>query len=271
MEFLMLRKLSALGASCALLVLFHLPALAQSSPSSTSTPLTATRAQLLAALSEFEKQSNDDGYSARTRDRAKYEASLIKQRLETGDFQVGDKVVLIVDGEQTLSDTMQVAQDLTVRLPTGDTIALKGVLRSEVEAKLRESVKKVVRDPVVHAESFMVVSVTGNVGRQGYFTVKAESQLNDVLMAAAGPGGSADLTKIRVERGSKTIWEGEPLQDAITEGRTLDQMSLRAGDRVVVPASPQKSSNGGGVLGTLRALRGFFIVVPLVFALVRAL
>ena len=265
----MLRKISAFAAAGALLMLLNLPARAQT-PAGTSTALTATREQLIASLAEFEKQANDGGYSAKLRDRAKYEASLIKQRLGSGDFQVGDKLVLLVDQEPTLSDTMQVAPDLTVRLPTGETLALKGILRSEVEAKLHAAIKKVVREPTVHAESFMVVSVTGDVGRQGYFTVKAESQLNDVLLAAGGPGSGADLTKISVERGNKTIWEGGPLQDAITEGRTLDQMSLRAGDRIVVPAAPQKSSSGG-FLGTMRAVRGALVAIPLIFALIRVL
>src|SRR6185369_17125525 len=136
----------------------------------------------------------------------------------------------------TLSDTATVTQELTVILLTGDTLSLKGVLRSELEGKFREAILKVVRQPVVHAESYMRVSVTGDVGKQGYYTVAAASQLNDVLMVAGGPGATAKLTDIRVERGSKTIWDGEPLQVAITEGRTLDQMSLRAGDRIVVPA-----------------------------------
>jgi hypothetical protein len=31
------------------------------------------------------------------------------------------------------------------------------------------------------------------------------------------------------------IWGGEGLQQAIIQGRTLDQLSIRAGDHVVVP------------------------------------
>src|SRR6185369_11766437 len=146
----MLRKILGFAAAGTLLMLLNSPAQAQSAPAG-STSLTASRTQLLASLGEFEKQANDGGYSAKLRDRAKYEASLIKQRLEYGDFQPGDKVVLLVDGEATLSDTMAVAPDLTIKLPTGENMGLKGVLRSEVQAKFLEAIKKVVREPTVHA------------------------------------------------------------------------------------------------------------------------
>jgi hypothetical protein len=41
---------------------------------------------------------------------------------------------------------------------------------------------------------------------------------------------------MRVERGTERIWYGQPLQEAIGRGYSLDQLSLRAGDRLVVPA-----------------------------------
>jgi hypothetical protein len=54
-------------------------------------------------------------------------------------------------------------------------------------------------------------------------------------MTAGGPVSNAKMNKIYVERGGQRIWQGAAMQDAIIEGRTLDQLSLRAGDRVVVP------------------------------------
>ena len=42
-----------------------------------------------------------------------------------------------------------------------------------------------------------------------------------------------------IERAGERIWTGEHLQQAIADGRTLDQLSLQAGDQIVVPARGQ--------------------------------
>ena len=231
----------------------------------------ATRAELQSQLANYEKAAHDGGYSDKTRARARYEANVIKQRLELGDYQPGDQVVLVVDGEPTLSDSLTVSPDLKLGLKSGDTLSLKGVLRSELEDRFRETIKRVVKNPKVRTESYMRIAVLGDVGKQGYYVLPAKSQLTDVLMAAGGPGGGADLTKLKIERAEKAIWEGATLQDAITEGRTLDQLSLRAGDRIVLPAQPQKVAGGGGILGTMRSIRGLLIAVPFIFGTIRAL
>jgi hypothetical protein len=231
----------------------------------------ATR-PLQTKLANYEKAAHDGGYSDKLRALARFEANVIKQRLDLGDYQPGDQVVLIVDGEPTLSDSLTVSPELTLALKSGDTISLKGVLRSELENRFNETIKRVVKNPKVHTESFMRIAILGDVGRQGYYVLPAKSQLTDVLMVAGGPGGAADLTKLRIERAEKPIWEGATLQDAITEGRTLDQLSLRAGDRIVLPVQPQRAVGaGGGVMGTLRAVRGVLFLLPVLFGTYRVL
>lgn len=56
-------------------------------------------------------------------------------------------------------------------------------------------------------------------------------------MAAGGPGQSADMDKITVRRGSETFLDRDEYQEAITQGQSLDQLGLRAGDEIVVPVS----------------------------------
>ena len=202
----------------------------------------ATREELQELLARHELAAKSGAYSAQLRARARYEGTLIKQRLEQGDFQVGDRIAIAVDAEPTLSDTVIVAPDLSVQLSTGERISLKNVLRSEVQPRIAEAVGRVVKNPVVHTESFMRIGITGAVGSQGYFVVKSEALLSDVLMTSGGISQAADLSKIRVERDRKTIWEGEPLQQALAEGRTLDQLSLRAGDMLVVGQQASKQN-----------------------------
>src|SRR5882762_2648527 len=59
----------------------------------------ATRDRLTADLARLEAQNNSG---------ARVQAALIRDRLANGDFQVGDRILIRVDGEPQLSDTFTV-------------------------------------------------------------------------------------------------------------------------------------------------------------------
>lgn len=227
----------------------------------------ATREELQALLTRHELSAKSGAYSPQLRARARYEGSLIKHRLEQGDFQVGDRIAITVDSEPTLSDTVVVSPELSIELASGQTISLKQVLRSEVEPLIQTAIAKVVKNPVVRTESFLRIGIMGAVGSQGFFVVKSEALLSDVLMSSGGIAQSADLKNIRVERDQKTIWDGEALQQALTEGRTVDQLSLRAGDMLIVGQQAPKKS----VTGFLQSARALVFVIPGLIALSRVL
>ncbi len=214
-----------------------------------------TRSELQGLLDRLEQAASSPGYSGDLRARAKYEAGLVRFRLEQGDFQVGDRVLLQVQGEEALSDTFAVKEGKYLDLPEVGQVTLAGVLRAELESHLTQELSRFLRDPVVRARSLLRLAVLGSVDAPGFYLLPSEVLLTDVLMLAGGPTGSAKLTAIRIERGDSRIWEGDPLQDAIIEGRTLDQLNLRAGDRIFVP------SDGGGGLGWLRTV-GVLVAVP---------
>ena len=234
----MLRRLQISVFTSAML-LTVVPVSAQD-PNWNSSRFHATRAELQQMLTQYNQSVESGAYSSAMKDKAKFEASLIKLRLEQGDYQVGDLISFVVEGEPTLSDTLVVTSNVAAILPFGDTISLKGVLRSEVQPLMHKAVSRIVKNPVVRTESFMRMAVLGAVSNQGYFVVRSDALLLDVLQMAGGAGADAELDDIRLERGSQKIWDGQTLQEAIVQGRTVDQLSLRAGDRIVVPA---KSTN----------------------------
>lgn len=211
------------------------PAVAQGSGGRASSQLQMTRAELQDLLTRYEHVAQASGQDGDLRMRARYEATLIRNRLDEGDFQVGDQIALRVAGEPALSDTFVVRRDRTLDLPNVGEVPLRGVLRSELEEHLSEQIGRVIRNPIVRAESFIRVSIMGAVSRPGFYVVPADQVLTDALMAAGGPGQGAQLTRMRIERGNERIWGGNALQQAIVEGRTLDQLNLRAGDKIVVP------------------------------------
>ena len=216
-----------------------------------------TREALQGLLDRLELTAQSSAYSSKLRDRTRGEADLIRVRLTEGDFQVGDRVLLVVENEATLSDTFTVDRGRVLSLPLIGDVSLSGLLRAELETTLTEYVGRFVREPRVRARSLIPVTITGAVGQPGFYTLPSELRLTDALMAAGGTSTTAVITEIRIERGDEEIWDEEALQVAITEGRTLDQLSMRAGDLVYVP-------DRGPRMGSYERFRliGFLLAIP---------
>jgi polysaccharide export outer membrane protein len=208
-----------------------------------------TRQSLEDLLTRFDETATSEAYSPDFRARARFEAALIRARLQNGDFQIGDQIAVAVEGERDLAGNYVVNEQRGITLPVIGEISLRGVLRSELKSSVTEQVSHFIKDPVVTAHSSIRILISGEVAKPGFYVVDTQSLLSDALMLAGGPAPVAKLTAIRVERGNAAIWAGSALQQAIAEGRTMDQLSLRAGDHVVVP-----SEKGGAMSNVGRAV-----------------
>jgi protein involved in polysaccharide export with SLBB domain len=223
-----------------------------------------TRPELEASLERLEVAAQSSGYSRQMRQQATREAALVRSRLETGDFRVGDRIDLRVRGQLALSTTYVVETGQVIRLPDIGEISLEGVLRAELRQHLTEQLGRFIRNPDVTAASMIRLGIMGHVNTPGFMVLPSSMLLEDALMEAGGPARDADLDRIRIERGGETVWEGAPLQDALIQGLTLDQLSLRAGDRIDVP----KASSG---VFSWSGLRAALLTVPALVYAVRLL
>ena len=194
-----------------------------------------TRPELTELLDWFERSAQSPAYSDELRARADREASNVRTRLVEGDFQVGDRVPIIVDGEPELSDTFTVEQGRVLRFGEMGTVDLAGVLRYELDDRLLEFMSRFVLVPSLSSQPLIRVTIEGAVGAPGFYNVPSETPIADVIMVAGGPLTSARIQDLRIERGSVIIWSGDDVRRALAEGRTLDQMSLRAGDTIILP------------------------------------
>ncbi len=227
-----------------------------------------SRAELETLLARYDETAASSAYSATLREQARREAALIRNRLTQGDFQVGDQIALMVEGEANLSSAFVVQTGPAVVLPVIGRISLEGVLRSELQPHLQREIGRYIRNPVVHARSSVRLMITGGVGQGGYHVVPTSTVFTDMLMLAGGPAGNAMLQNIRVERGNRVIWEGPALQQAIIEGRTLDQLSIQAGDHVIVPVKGEgrnvlrsayaAAAGLGSIVFLIATISGFF-------------
>lgn len=200
-----------------------------------------SRAELVDLLSRIEANLASAAYSGRIREQLARNAEYIAARLEEGDFQVGDRIVLQVEGEPELSDSLTVRPGQVVSVPVVGDLSLRGVLRSELHERFVEHVGRYVREPRVRVQSLVRISVVGEVANPGFYVVPAEALVTDLLMAAGGPTREARLDDLRIERGSLRVWEGELLQEAVIQGRTLDHLNVQAGDRLTVPRGDSRT------------------------------
>lgn len=236
-------------------------AMAQSPDDWTAGQLYATRAQLMDMLAKYQTGSNTSAYSDAVRVIAGDEAELIRLRLENGDLEVGDVVTLTVAGQPLLTADFPVAPGYLLILPEVGEVKLRGVLRAELKDHLTRHLQQYLNDPRVFVQTKVNVRVDGDVGSPGFYTVAAESRLTDVLVLAGQPNATARLDRIKVKRGSETIWDGAELERAIIQGRTLDQLNLRAGDTIEVP--------GKGSRNWTQIFQAFYYIMPLGYAISR--
>ncbi len=71
-------------------------------------------------------------------------------------------------------------------LPNLSEIPVKGVLRSEIQEHLTAQLRKYLRDPVVHAQTTMQISILGAVARPGFYSASANLKITDAIMTLAG-------------------------------------------------------------------------------------
>ncbi len=250
-----------LSLAAVLLLAVAVPLAAQIPPASDPGASVRSRADLEELLRYYDDALLSPAYSQEVKASLSLQAARVRARLRDGDFRLGDRIVLSVQGEPTLPDTVPVQAGPKITLPLFGEISLSGVLRSEVQQHLTQALSAFLREPVVRAEGLMRVSVQGAVAQPGFYVVPADILLSETLMVAGGPAPTANLDAFRIDRGTEVLMEGDDLQEALRQGLSLDQLNLQAGDQLFVP------QQGQGGLQTIGLVLG--IVTSITLAIVQ--
>ena len=186
-----------------------------------------TRAQLEAEAKKAEAQHRTS------------EAWILRTRLQKGDFQDGDRIIVKLLGTAGLvalppNDTITLRAGKMLPLPQMSEVPLEGVLRSELTARLSSHIAKYIVDSSVSATPLVRMAVLGQVSRPGYYWIQADVLLSEVVMKAGGPLASADVGKMMIRRDGKVIWSPQDTRTALSDGMTIDRLHLRAGDELYV-------------------------------------
>lgn len=226
-----------------------------------------SRADIQAALDDIQKNLASTAYSPTLRASKERTAELLRDRLTEGDIRPGDQIKITVLGEPSLSNVYAVSPNRTILLPGGAEISVKGVLRSEIQAYLTTQMKAYVKDPTVTAMPYVRLQIFGAVTHPGFISEPAGMLLSAVIQDPAGGGGptnDARFKKSQIRRNGVVVIDGPEFQDAIYQGRTLDQLNVQAGDEIVVDAKPANA-------WIWRALGGLGAVGGLVYLAIRVL
>jgi hypothetical protein len=234
----------------------------QGAPASDAGRPNASRAELTTLATQAEAAASTGG-TPELRATKQREAAAIRWRLSHGDFEVGDRIVLVVPGDSALTDTFTVAAGRTLQFSKLPPLALDSVLRSELHAQLAKSIGRFLKDTLFQATPLIRFGVLGEVARPGYYRLSTDASISDALMAAGGPTSHADLPSTIVRRGSRAVMSKRAVRDAMVTGSTLDQIGLGAGDELVVSAKRERgwafatqiAAVATGVLISLRSLR----------------
>ena len=206
-----------------------------STPIDAATYRLATRAQLEAGSLEFDRLAASTAYGENTRARARAQSTEMRRRLTEGDFRVGDRIVLRIEGQLMLDDTVTVGEGTRITVRGFRQVELAGVLRSELETKLRTDLSENVRNATVSARPLMRVAVFGSVGNPGYHSVPEETTLDQLIMRAGGPVAGAAIEKMTLQRADTVLLKSDEVTGAVAQGRTLGALGVLDGDALVIP------------------------------------
>jgi protein involved in polysaccharide export with SLBB domain len=190
------------------------------------------------------------------------EAAAAKERLANGDFQVGDRIALSVAGEAALTDTFTVRDGQILRLPQLPDLSLHGVLHSELQDTLKQVIGRYIKEPDVHATALVRLAVTGAVARPGYYSAPADALLSDMLTRAGGATSTANLDKTVVRRNGLPLLNSGVVSYALSNGQTIDQLSLRPGDEIVV--GEHHPSNALTAMYIVGAILGILVSITII-------
>src|SRR6266853_6499932 len=102
-------------------------AVAQQIPGAELTQVFVSRQALQDLAGQLEAAAQSSSFSADLRSRARAQAAQVRERLRDGDFQVGDRIMLRVEGEAGLTDTFTVRGGRELVLPSIGSVPLSGV------------------------------------------------------------------------------------------------------------------------------------------------
>ena len=188
------------------------------------------------------------------------EAAALRTRLRDGDFHVGDRITLWVNGETSLSGTFTVRAGNVLVIPSLSEISLQGVLRSELKDVLFREISRYIKQPEIQVTTLENLTILGAIGRPGFFAVAPDAPVTDVLMTAGGPTANADLGRSRVIRDGAEVIGAHEFRRLVEANKTLDEIGIQSGDQIVIGENQHRWQMIASTVGVVSLLIPIFVL-----------
>ena len=208
---------------------------ASSQVATTAGPQRASRTELATLAAKLEQQTQGGKLGEATRKRALSELAAVRERLQIGDFRVGDRFVITIRQDSIRSDTVAVRDSLKVTVGSLADISLAGVLRSELEERMGEHVARYLRNVSVRTFVLTRIAIFGAVRNPGFYYAVPDRPVSDLVLVAGGPVQEANLNEFELARGQVKLIGAKESRRVLKEGTTLEQLDIRSGDEVTIP------------------------------------
>jgi polysaccharide export outer membrane protein len=190
-----------------------------------------TRSELETSLASYEKLALSTS-DKRLKEQAQSEAAAIRERLRTGDFYPGDRIVIRVLNDTTLSDTFTVRQGRVIPFTTIPELSLAGVLDAELLDRVKEHVAKYIREPDLTVTPLVRLLMSGGIAQPGWYQFRTDQTLSDAIMSVGGPAQNSEINKADVVRAGKVLVDRGSTARALRSGKTIGDLGLRDGDEL---------------------------------------
>lgn len=196
-----------------------------------------TRAELETALASYERLAVSTS-DKRVQEQAAGDAAAIRDRLRSGDFYPGDRIVIRVLNDTSVSDTFTVKQGRMIDFVAIPALSLSGILDSELLGHVKTHVAKYLRDPDVTVTPLVRLQLSGGIAQPGWHQFQTDQTLSDAIMSVGGPSPMAEIDKTDIRRGDKILIDRKATARALRSGKTVGDLGLRDGDelRIAQPA-----------------------------------
>jgi hypothetical protein len=221
-------------------------------------PQRATRSDLARRIAALEaERASGQAKGARTV-AVETELATLRNRLEVGDFRVGDRFVITLRRDSVKVDTASLRDSMLVSVFNLPDVSLRGVLRSELDERMSSHVARFLRGVSVRTGVFTRVAVLGAVRSPGYYYISPDRPVSDLVMLAGGPTGDSNLNEVEVTRGTTLVVRPKDSRRLLKEGRTLEELDVQSGDEVRIPTKKR--------VNWQLVIQSFFIISSLFFA-----
>ena len=167
-----------------------------------------------------------------------------------GEIRAGDKLMLRVWREPSLSDSLVVDERGDVVLPRVGVYRVAGMTAEALRDTLTTRLAAILRDPAVDVRVLRRVTVTGEVRKPNVYFVDGSTSLRELIAVAGGISEVGDPNRVEIVRGGERTRAGKwhevsvsdrPVYsgDEVSVGRRswLSRNALTAVSSVAVAAS----------------------------------